>query len=323
MALLKKLLNNFAFHSPAILGKEEAEKHPKELEVLLSLGILQPDTFPQERWCPSCGSEFVPIQTVSKERAFTLCTTDEEATRDYFDPQALKQWRFVTLPFVSLFLKALGVDKPSPTENITGLLWDLGNHKMGGKQYHLFFTRSVDDIEKDKRSIITSLPDTAVFYLGVVHTSLPADVLLVPVFDVLKDINAEGVSLSAKALKSYFPEIVSTDEGGDLELDKHIVLAVRRNCLLLHKERGGRFKKEAKISPQASNLISHCYQIRRNDENSKTLQELANAFASSKVSISNRINAIKKVCTENGVKQILHKQSGDRWGLNQRLDCCK
>ena len=320
MALLKKLLNNLAFHSPAILTEEEGNKHPKELEVLLSLGLLQPVEYPKERWCPSCESEFVPIQVLSKERAFTLCTTNEEATRDYFDPQTLKQWQLSTPPFITLFLKALGIDQSSHTENFAGLLWDLGSHEINNKQYHLFFTRGIDNIEKDERSIITSLPSAAVFYLGTVHTTLPDDVLLVPVLDVIKDIKSGGLVLTPKALNSYFLEEIYSDAGGDLQLDKNIVLSQKRSRLLLHKKRGGGFEKEVKISPQAARLIAYCYQIRHNDENSRTLQELADALAGgSKVSISNRIKEVTDASDGNGVK-ILHKFSGDRWGLNQRLD---
>jgi hypothetical protein len=324
VVLLKKLLNNLAFHSPAILSKEEGEKHPKELEVLISLGILKQDTFPQERWCSSCENEFVPIQIVSKERAFTLCTMNEEATRDYFDPQTLKQWRFDTLPFISLFLKALGIDQPSPTENIAGLLWDLGNHNINGGQYHLFFTRGVDDIEKDKRSIITSLPSAAVFYLGAVHTSLSDEVLLVPLLDIIKDIQKDKVVLNTKSLNTYFPKEIYTDKGGDLQLDKHIVLSLKSNMLYFQKRRGGGFKKQKKIPPQASYTIAYLFQIRNYEHRTRTLQELANEFANrSKVSISNRINIIKKMCTKNEVKQILQKDSNKEWGLNPKLDCCK
>lgn len=324
MVLLKKILNNYASHSPAILSKKEGKKHPSEFEVLLSIGILQQDIFPQERWCPSCENEFVAIQTLSKEKAYSLCTTDETAGRSYFEPENLQQWRFSTPAFIALLLQALNAEQSKFNENILGLLWDLGNQKINGKQYHLFFTRSIDNIEKDKRSIITALPDTAVFYLGTVHTSLPDDVLLIPVLDIIKDLKSSGLVLSSKTLKSYFPEEIFTDEGDDLQLDKNIVLSQKRNYLLLNKKRGGGFEKETKISPQASNLIAHCFGIRHYDDNAKTLQELANALANdSKISISNKINTINKICKKEGVKEILHKRSGQLWGLNPKLDCCK
>ena len=323
MALLKKLLNNLAFHSPAILTEEEGNKHPKELEVLISLGVLKQDSFPQERWCPSCESESVSIQTISKERAYTLCTTNEEAARDYFNPQTLKQWRFDTPHFISLFLKTLGINQSTPTENIAGLLWDLGSHDINGGQYHLFFTRGIDNIETDKRSIITSLPHSAVFYLGAVHTALPDDVLLIPVLDMIKEVKRDGITLAPKALNTYFVEEIYSDEGDDIELDKNIILSQKRNRLLLHKKRGGNFEKEVRVSPQAARLIAYCYQIRHNDENSRTLQELADALAGgSKVSISNRIKEVTDASNDNGVT-ILHKFSGEKWGLNQRLGCCK
>ncbi len=208
MVLLKKLLNNLAFHSPAILSSEEGEKYPKEFEILLSLGILKQDTFPQERWCPSCESESLPIQTISKERAYTLCTMDEEATRDYFDPQILKQWRFTTPPFITLFFKALGIEQKKPTETIAGLLWNLGTHEINGNQYHLFFTRNIANIEEDKCSIITSTTNTVVFYLGTVRTALPDGILAVPILGTIKDLKSGGFVLAHEALNSYFSDAV-------------------------------------------------------------------------------------------------------------------
>jgi len=216
MVLLKKLLNSLTFHSPAILSSEEGEKYPKEFEILSSLGVLKQDTFPQERWCPSCESESLPIQTVSKERAYTLCTMDEEATRDYFDPQTLKQWLFTTPPFITLFLKTLGIDQPSFTETITGLLWNLGTHEINGNQYHLFFTRNIAEIGKDKRSIITSTTNTAVFYLGAVHGTLPDDILFVPVLDIVKDLNSEGLVIDHKTLNSYLSDTTPSQKHDQL-----------------------------------------------------------------------------------------------------------
>lgn len=325
MDLLKKILNNLALAPSVILSNEEGKKYPKEFEMLLSLGLLKQDTYPQGRWCPSCEGESVPIKIVSKERAYTLCTTIEETGRDYFDPQTLQQWRFNTPLFISLFLSALGINDLVSTENITGLLWDFGNQEINGKKYHLFFTRSIDNIEKDKRSIITSFPDAAVFYLGVAHTSLPDGVLLVPVLDVIKEINDKGFGLNSKILNSYFPKKIYSDASGDLELDKDIVLSQKNRTLLFHRKRGGGFSKSVKISPAACYLIAHCYQIRKNDIHAKKLQELAENLTenSSKSSVSNRIKQIKNVCDKEGTKQILIKYSGEKWGLNNQLDCCK
>jgi len=323
VALLTKILNQLAHFSPAVITDEEIEPYKRDFDILLNLGVFQKVSDPQHIWCKTCQNESVEVHYVKEGRAFTLCTQDEYAERDYFDPQTIKQWRFDTPPFISLFLKALGIDQASPTENIVGLLWDLGNHKINGKQYHLFFARSIDDIEKDKYSTITNLPDTAIFYLGTIHTS--NDVLLVPVLGILKDINVGELIISSEVLNSYFPKEVFADEGGDVKLDKHIFHSHSRKILQLHKKKGGGFEKEIPISPQASYLIAYCYQIRSYDKNSKTLKELAVALTKngSKVSISNRIKEIEKICSENGVKQILHKYSDEKWGLNQKLDCCK
>ena len=34
-------------------------------------------------------------------------------------------------------------------------------------------------------------------------------------------------------------------------------------------------------------------------------------------------NELKKLCEEQGIKQILTKDNQDRWGLNRVLGCCK
>ncbi len=203
MVLLKRLLNNLVFHSRTFLSSEECEKHPKEHRALISLGILKQDTYLQERWCPSCESESLPIQIISKKRAYTLCTINEESGRDYFDPQTLKQWRLVTPLFITLFLKALGINEPSITETIAGLLWDLGNHKINGIQYHLFFTREISMIEKEKQHIFIQNTNTVVLYLGTIHTNLHESVSLVPVLEIVNDIKSDGLVIDREVLNSY------------------------------------------------------------------------------------------------------------------------
>ena len=144
MVLLKKLLNNLTFHSPAILSEEEGKQHPKELEVLILLGILKQDTFPQERWCPSCENEFVPIQIVSKNRAFSLCTMNEEAGRDYFDPQNLKVWQFDILRFLGLIAKELKIN--GEIKNVVANdLWQVGSIKKDNRHFLVFYSR-IDDL---------------------------------------------------------------------------------------------------------------------------------------------------------------------------------
>ena len=70
---------------------------------------------PQERWCPSCESESVPIHIVSKERAYTLCTRNEEAGRDYFDP--FKEV-FNTVPLIDFIRQLLAEQKKEIINNL-------------------------------------------------------------------------------------------------------------------------------------------------------------------------------------------------------------
>ena len=143
MVLLKKLLNNLTFHSPAILSEEEGKQHPKELEVLILLGILKQDTFPQERWCPSCESESVPIQTISKKRAYTLCTTNAETGRDYFDPQTLRQWQFSPSKFLELAAKEMKI-KGDVKNVVANDLWLIGTFQKDSRHFLIFYSRTND-----------------------------------------------------------------------------------------------------------------------------------------------------------------------------------
>jgi len=322
VALLTKILNQLAYFSPAVITDEEIEPYKRDFDILCNLGVFQKVSDPQHIWCKTCQNESVEVHYVKKGRAFTLCTQDEYAERDYFDPQTLKQWRFDTPLSISLFLKSLGVKQSSPTENITGLLWDLGTQKVNGVDYHLFFCRNIDEIEKPKISIITNLPHSVVFYTGIPHISLPEKVLLIPIVDFIQKITNRGFLLNKELVKQFFPQGVYATKDGAIELDKGFVL--QDNYILFEPLRGGIFKKQSgKLRPLASHIINHLYGIRKYQKNSKTLDELAEALGSTKVSISNEIGRIEKISADNNLQDILHKYSGDKWGINPQLRCCK
>ena len=322
MALLTKILNQLAYFSPAVITDEEIEPYKRDFDILLNLGVFQKVSDPQHIWCKTCQNESVEVHYVKEGRAFTLCTQDEYAERDYFDPQTLKQWRFDTPPFISLFLKAIGVGQQSPTENIAGLLWDLGTQKVNGAGYHLFFCRSINDIEKPKLSIITNLPHSVVFYTGTPKVALPDKVLLVPIADLIQKITSKGFSINKELLEQFFPMGVYATKEGAIELDDNFVL--QDNYLLFEPLRGGVFKKQsARLRPLASRIINHLFGIRTYQKNAKSLDELAEALASTKVSISNEIGRIEKVSTDNNLQAILHKYPNDKWGINPQLKYCK
>ncbi len=322
MDFLTKLLNKQTHFPSVITTQEEADAYRKDFDVLLTLGVLERVNDPQHIWCKTCQNEGVEVHYVSKERAYTLCTENEHAGRDYFNPNELKHWRLNTPHLLSLFQNALGIQTPKANENIAGLLWDFGSQKINGVGYHIFFCRNINEIEKPKLSIVTNLPHSVVFYTGTPQISLPEKVLLVPVIDLLSKITAKGISLEKKTLGQFFPKNVYATKDGAIELDEKMVL--QDNYILFEPLRGGVFKQQsAKLRPLGTRIITHLYGIRTYSPNSKTLEEIVSALGGSKSSISNEINRIEKTCTDNNLQSILHKYSGDKWGINPHLTCCK
>lgn len=322
MDFLTNILNKYSHFSPVIVEQDEATKHKKDFDILLTLSVLEKVSDPIHIWCKTCQSEGVEVHFVSKDRAYTICTQDENAGRDYFNPQDIKQWRFNTPHLLSLFQKALGIKSPKTDENITELLWDFGTQKLNGASYHLFFCRNINDIERPKLSIITNLPHSVVFYTGTPQVSLPDKVLLVPMIDFISKISSKGIVIEKDIFEQFFPKNVYATKDGTIELDEKIVL--QDKYLLFEPLRGGVFKKQsAKLRPRGAQIIEHLYGIRKNPQNSKTLDELASAFGSTKVAISNEINRIEKVCTDNNLQSILHKFTGDKWGINPNLSSCR
>ena len=318
MDFLTKLLTKYSHFSPVIITQDEVGKNKKDFEILLALSALEKISDPQHIWCKTCQCESVEVHYVSKDRAYTICSQNEYAGRDYFNPSEIKQWQLNTLHFLSLFQKSLGIQSPKITNNIEGLLWDFGTQKVNGVSYYIFFCRNINDIEKPKLSIITNLPHSVLLYIGTPQIALPDKVLLIPIVDLIQKISNKGLTLDKELVEQFFPKNVYPTKDGTIELDEKIVL--QDNRLLFEPLRGGVFNKQsAKLRPLATRIIEHLYGIKTYSQNSKTLDELASALGSTKVSISNEIGRIEKVCTDNSIKTILHKYSGDKWGINPQL----
>jgi len=222
VVLLKKLLNNLTFHSPAILSEEEGKQHPKELEVLILLGILKQDTFPQERWCPSCENEFVPIQIVSKNRAFSLCTMNEEAGRDYFDPQNLKVWQFDILRFLGLIAKELKIN--GEIKNVVANdLWQVGSIKKDNRHFLVFYSRTNDINSHAAFFDAFKSPVRAFVIFTNAETPLinlnRAEAIVMPIADFV-ELKTKSLSWDTNAFQNHlltaFRQVVFYPSNGDL-----------------------------------------------------------------------------------------------------------
>lgn len=217
MTLLKRLLSKFSLSTDFVLYDYEFEKYQKEAKLLQNHNILIRGTYSNERLCPTCSGEFVPIKSISKTRAFTSCLMLEGSGRDYFNPQDLKQWRFNTLPFITLFLKALKIKHFNVEEINAGLVWDFGIHEINRAAYHLFFLRSAADIKGKESSVCVNSSNTAIFYLGINNASFPDYIQTVPMLDIIKGINSKGLIINRKILMSIFSDSIRIQKQNRLQ----------------------------------------------------------------------------------------------------------
>lgn len=301
------------------LDYQDLCNHAEDFKKLLDLKIIKHKETLEFVPCDLCDEDHttLPFFNNKKEVIISCSGSSRMVNQD-----EMKIWKINTSHFLSLFLKPLGIDQPSSTENIAGLLWDFRTQKVKGVSYHLFFCRNIDDIEKPKISIITNLPHSVVFYTGTPHTALPEKVLLVPITDFIQKITNKDILLKKELVEQFFPQGVYATKEGAVELDDNLVF--QDNHILFEPLRGGVFKKQsASLRPLASRIIDHLYGIRTYQKNAKSLDELANALESTKVSISNEIGRIEKASSDNNLQPILHKYANNEWGINPQLKCCK
>lgn len=310
--------------APVIVNGEVGEKD-KSFDTLVSFQLIQ-EHQPKQIWCPTCNNEYAPFKIVSPDKGFSLCTQDESASRDYQNPEMLKQWQLNTPRFISLLQKSLGIEGDAPKETLSNLLWDLGFYQTQSQKTHIFLILDTAQLGENGKGILTQIESPFLIYAGTMRDLALKDFVSVPLNELVVGIGKKGLALNDALLNKHFPKTALVDSAGDIELDADILLTTDSH-LLLHKKKAGDYKDKKKITPQAASIIRFLYQTRDYAETrTQTLGELANRFTKnsrSTVSISNNIKKINDLCKENNVKVILHKNSSDKWGLDKNLDCCK
>lgn len=306
-------------HANPTLDYQDLCNHSDDFKKLADLQIIKYSQQLETIACDFCDENHLVSPFLNSRDEIVLSCS---GSRRVVSPDELKIWMIDTPNFLSLFQKALGIQTPKISENFQGLLWDFGMQKINGPSYHLFFCRNINDIDTPKLSIITNLPHSVVFYTGTPQISLPDKVLLVPITSLIQKITNKGLSLNKETIEQFFPKNVYATKEGAIELDEKMTL--QDNHILFEPLRGGVFgKQSSKLRPRGAQIIEHLFGIRKNQQNSKTLDELASAFSSTKVAISNEINRIEKACTDNNLQSVLHKYAGDKWGINPNLSSCK
>ncbi|HOX30536.1 MAG TPA: hypothetical protein PLR75_05335 [Candidatus Pacearchaeota archaeon] len=303
------------------MPNKEFQANKEEAEILLSLGILRVASDAKQRLCPTCGNEFLDAHFINDTKAFTQCEQNEDAGRDYFNPQELKQWDFDVDRFLELFQDALGIKSPKVTENIPNLLWDFGNCQLNGATYHPFFAANIDQIEKPKLSIVNTPLHSVVFYVGTPHTQLPTKVITTPLADYIQAIESSGITVNEPFLNSNFPQNIYQTDNDSIILDDNIALRINPPQLLFDKIRGGQFRAKENITRLDANLVSYLFSIKAHNEMAQTSRQLGAEMSKngSQKSILNRIAIINGLCKKNKALPILHKYDGAKYGLNSDL----
>jgi hypothetical protein len=322
---LNRLLGKLEQSDAPTIEDGEVGKKNKSFDALVSFQLIQ-GLQPREIWCPTCGNEFVPFKIISPDKGFSLCSQDENASRDYQDPRTFKQWRLNTPRFVSLLQKSLGIEGDAPKETLSRLLWDLGFYQTPTQKTHLFFVLDTARLGENGKAVLAQVESCFLIYAGTMKDLTLKDFVSVPLNELVVGIGKKGLALNDALLNKHFPKTALVDSDGDIELDADILLT-KDSHLFLHKKKAGDYKDKKKVTPQAASIIRFLYQVRNySGSNAETLGELARRFTKnqkSTVSISNNIKKIEDLCKKNKVKPILHKDSNDKWGLNKNLDCCK
>jgi|GEM_PF-1742632 len=306
-------------HKNPTLDYQDLCNHREDFKKLSDLKIIKHKETLETIPCNLCDEDHAVSPFFNKKEEIIISCSGSSRI---VNQDEMKIWEIDIPHFLLLFQKILGITLPKVNTNIEGLLWDLGTQKLNGVSYHLFFSQNINEIEKPKLSIITNLPHSVVFYTNTPQVSLPNKILLVPIIDLIKKITNKGILLDKELFEQFFPKNVYATKEGAIELDDDFVL--QDNHLLFEPLRGGVFKKQStKLRPLATRIIDHLYGICTYQDNAKTLDELASALGSSKVSISNEIGRIEKASNDNNLKAILYKYAGDKWGINPQLKCCK
>jgi len=138
---------------------------------------------------------------------------------------------------------------------------------------------------------------------------------------MIANITTSGIEIKEKLINQFFPARAHLMDSEAIELDKDVI--IQNDAILYSPIRGGVFKHSAKIRPLATRIIEHLYQIRKYQEDFRTLAKLAEEMGSSKASISNELDRIKKLCTARKIKPILYNFGHGKWSIDPTLDCCR
>jgi len=247
----------------------------------------------------SCCRNDVPMMVIEPEKVKCVRT----------DMQRLCHWMATQYEFV-----------PEPKE-VNQWTWFLGKYGDGYRVY-MHFDNTPSHAEEQLMTINKQNQKVVLLWLGDTPHEGVFSKNIVSFWDAF-ECRSNDVLLNSVPIMSVINQR-NIAISGDLELDQDIVLHTEGNqkFLFFNREKQG-FKHKISIRPQAARIIEFLHTVSSNAENAFALGDLlGRKFAANKNTISTRIKEINDFCSQYHVKAIFFKYMGDKWGLNQQLDCC-
>ncbi len=186
---------------PVYFGYRFKKDHDKDFDILVQQKIIAHSTNIEEFDCDLCDEPHTTFVRQDGSRLFIVCENGC-GTRN-IQSEELAIYEYKPTQLLSLFLTSLGLNQTSNTENVIGLLWNLGSKKFDDTEYQMFFSNDIDKIDSGHLSIINAFPNTILFYTGVPCRTLPQAICTIPFLDTIQKITKKAVSIDKENILSH------------------------------------------------------------------------------------------------------------------------
>ncbi len=186
---------------PLSFGYRFKKDYGNDFDILTQQKILAHTSNIEEIDCDLCDENHTTPIRQDGSRLFIVCEYGC-GVRD-IQSEELAIYEYKPTQLLSLFLSSLGLSQTNITENVIGLLWDLGSHKFDDTEYQMFFSNDIDKIDSGHLSIINVFPNAILFYTGTPRRTLPERLCTIPFLDSIKNITKKSLSVDKEKILSH------------------------------------------------------------------------------------------------------------------------
>jgi hypothetical protein len=183
---------------PVYFGYRFKKDHNNDFDILNQQKIITHSSNIDEIECDLCDESHTTLIRQDGSRLFIVCENGC-GVRDV-QSEELAIYEYQTTQLLSLFLSSLGMRQANISENVIGLLWNLGSHKFDDTEYQMFFSNDIDKIDSGHLSIINAFPNTILFYTGVPRRTLPQLICTIPFLETIQKITKKVVSIDKEKI---------------------------------------------------------------------------------------------------------------------------